>query len=734
MKRRTRLICESLESRVVLSPLFLDGTIGPDTIVVSSVGGLITATINGFPISQSEADVDSIVINAFAGFDQIDIESNFDNPITINGHAGDDLVRVAPTSGNLVLLGTNVADITIDGGADNDRVIIADHHVGVPESYVFDGINFRVGDPLLPSVSAQVERIDLLATSGENLIDVQATTPTTAINIDAGGGNDTFLIASTPAGVLSAIQGNVTLHGGSGDDILNMADVNNLAPAVYSFNSLIITATGAAPIQHSAIEDYVVQTGQGNNTINVESTPIGAYLGVFGGAGADTFNVTPAFKNLDFLGSVLEIDGGNGIDQIVADDSANALATRDYRFRSHSISFRPSLLDIVLSDTEHVHFLASNAPNFTRIILDTFDSNLTYDAGGGGDNTVVEFDTAGAAVANTLLVDGGSGDDEVRLDDHLNPFTDSYSITDTLITRSALAGITYFDNESIVVECGMAKNLIDVHTALPATTRILAGGGDDQIIVRKNHQDHPLELDGGPGIDDLTVDGALGSGPILSTNVLLIGPSQDLGDVTLGGLQGYVQVSSLTSHISMTSLNVPFLALFDLNRATAVIDYSGPSPINSIDGAITDAYGSGSWTVTVGITSTAARTTPGTGIGFAEATDLFTTFPATFEGIPIDDTTVIVRWTLYGDANLNRQVNINDFAFLAANFNQSPRRWARGDFNYDNVNNITDFARLAANFNQTVTAATPRPAATTASAAGLGLGGGIERIFSAVLI
>lgn len=92
-----------------------------------------------------------------------------------------------------------------------------------------------------------------------------------------------------------------------------------------------------------------------------------------------------------------------------------------------------------------------------------------------------------------------------------------------------------------------------------------------------------------------------------------------------------------------------------------------------------------------------------------EAGELFATFPRTFSGLSIDSTTVLVAYTLLGDANLDRSVNIADFSTLAANLNQ-PNRWNRGDFNYDGVTGIGDFALLASNFNKSLSATPAGPA------------------------
>jgi hypothetical protein len=66
------------------------------------------------------------------------------------------------------------------------------------------------------------------------------------------------------------------------------------------------------------------------------------------------------------------------------------------------------------------------------------------------------------------------------------------------------------------------------------------------------------------------------------------------------------------------------------------------------------------------------------------------------------DVDYIVRTILrteYGDANLDRHVDLADFTYLAANFNGTSKGWADGDFSGDGKVDLTDFTLLAANFN-----------------------------------
>ena len=70
-------------------------------------------------------------------------------------------------------------------------------------------------------------------------------------------------------------------------------------------------------------------------------------------------------------------------------------------------------------------------------------------------------------------------------------------------------------------------------------------------------------------------------------------------------------------------------------------------------------------------------------------------------GYADDGTAVTVMATLYGDADLDGGVSINDFNALAANFGQSSgRAWTQGDFDYDGGVSINDFNLLAGGFGQ----------------------------------
>ncbi len=138
-------------------------------------------------------------------------------------------------------------------------------------------------------------------------------------------------------------------------------------------------------------------------------------------------------------------------------------------------------------------------------------------------------------------------------------------------------------------------------------------------------------------------------------------------------------------------------ARLDVKNNSVAVDYNpGNSPLTTIRSQLASGYAGGAWNGSGIISSNANSTTHG--VGYGEATAVFTSFPATFAGGQVDDTTVLMRYTRYGDANLDGQVNLADFNRLASNFGSTNAVWTQGDFNYDSNVNLADFNRLASNF------------------------------------
>ena len=132
------------------------------------------------------------------------------------------------------------------------------------------------------------------------------------------------------------------------------------------------------------------------------------------------------------------------------------------------------------------------------------------------------------------------------------------------------------------------------------------------------------------------------------------------------------------------------------------------TPLSSVQGYLATGFGNGSWNGN-GLTSSIAQAIAGnagitqkTAIGYATAASVNLT---SFDGLAVNPTDVLVRYTYGGDANLDGTVNALDFNALATNFGQAGHALlVQGDFNYDGHVNSSDFVLLSKNFGVTLPA------------------------------
>ena len=121
----------------------------------------------------------------------------------------------------------------------------------------------------------------------------------------------------------------------------------------------------------------------------------------------------------------------------------------------------------------------------------------------------------------------------------------------------------------------------------------------------------------------------------------------------------------------------------------------------------------GYWNGSTGIISTAAAndTTRLTTLGYR-------TGGTAFDGLNTTSNDVLVKYTYYGDANLDGTVNGADYQQIDNGFGSHLTGWQNGDFNYDGVVDGSDFSLIDNTFNQ-VNASGATALAITAGSADL---------------
>jgi autotransporter-associated beta strand protein len=187
----------------------------------------------------------------------------------------------------------------------------------------------------------------------------------------------------------------------------------------------------------------------------------------------------------------------------------------------------------------------------------------------------------------------------------------------------------------------------------------------------------------------------------LGTLLVNAGTTKIISKASIGNSAGTTHVGTLTVAASG--------ATFDITNNYVIVDNT---PVGTIGGQIQTAYANGAWTGTGITSSSAAAVAANAGnlhkmaVGYAVANQVndFNANPGfTFGGIAPSPTSVLIAYTLSGDANLDGVVNTSDFMALSQNFGGTTKVWVQGDFNYDGKVNALDFNSIASNFGATAT-------------------------------
>ena len=63
-----------------------------------------------------------------------------------------------------------------------------------------------------------------------------------------------------------------------------------------------------------------------------------------------------------------------------------------------------------------------------------------------------------------------------------------------------------------------------------------------------------------------------------------------------------------------------------------------------------------------------------------------------------------VAYTIYGDANLDGKVDVNDLTIVLSHFGKTSMTWSQGDFNYDGKVDVNDITIMLTHFGQSLSA------------------------------
>jgi autotransporter-associated beta strand protein len=195
----------------------------------------------------------------------------------------------------------------------------------------------------------------------------------------------------------------------------------------------------------------------------------------------------------------------------------------------------------------------------------------------------------------------------------------------------------------------------------------------------------------GSGSATLSTVNSYTGGTNVTNGTLVVGANGALPAnqaVTLTG--GTMQLAPNTGGETVSSLSITGGSTLDLTNNHIVIDYGNPANQATVDstvegyiisGAIFSSLSNGSY-----------------GVGWADGND------ASEAGIVAPDS-VLIAYTLYGDADLDGAVTGNDFTILASNLGKVVSGWDKGDFDYDGTVTGNDFTALVSNLGKSASGA-----------------------------
>jgi autotransporter-associated beta strand protein len=206
------------------------------------------------------------------------------------------------------------------------------------------------------------------------------------------------------------------------------------------------------------------------------------------------------------------------------------------------------------------------------------------------------------------------------------------------------------------------------------------------------------------------------SGPTgVFDGTLALDASQTPSALNIGSGATVVVTSGGNKVLRTANLKMVDGSALDLTDEDAILDYTGASLLTSTRSRIISGYNNGLWNG-AGIRSSSAPTSTGpkAGLGYGEASVVLGPSGGNFSSNSVDGTTVLIRYTALGDANLNGLVDSVDFGFLTANFGKaSDALWTEGDFDYNGKVNTLDFNELSGNFGMNLPAPLPSPSLGT---------------------
>jgi GH25 family lysozyme M1 (1,4-beta-N-acetylmuramidase) len=343
------------------------------------------------------------------------------------------------------------------------------------------------------------------------------------------------------------------------------------------------------------------------------------------------------------------------------------------------------------------------APGGTWSIADNGTYTVSQNAGQVSDTAgnARAAGTIGSFVANVPFAwQTPAGLLTVEYDTSGTPIALGTSGANVTATRGGTT-LTFSGTTVLFVRGTAGADTLNLNGTLAAPLTFDLGGGGNVLNVNAAGVQFETDLaNGAPGLT-VNVGGAAtfaSSQHLASLNVIGSG----VAAVARGG----------NKMVVLDSLSIGGNGKVDLADNEMIVNSMSLADISAL---VKTGYAGGAWNGAGGIVSSVAAVNEGTGVGFAPA--LAVASPGvTIDGEPVGPSSVLVRYTLKADANLDRVVDFNDMVALGQNYQTAGRYFFDGDFNQDGAVDFADLVLMAQQYNTSLPAAAAAAASAVAAA------------------
>jgi hypothetical protein len=302
--------------------------------------------------------------------------------------------------------------------------------------------------------------------------------------------DDAFIVPTNQVQNFYVTDGALTVFG---DQLANKDD--SISIDTSSSGGVQVTLNGeTAQFEPGAIRSVRINTGDGNNTVNISSTPTGIPITVNLGNGTDTVNVGDGFNRLIQQGLVT-INGQNGHATLNVNDQGTQTSETYTIWRNLVGRTSGGLALIYYYHIQNLNVNAGAATETINVQSTSADTTTAINLGNGTDTVNVGdgFDTLNQQ--GVMTINGQNGTAYLNVTDQATRDSETYTITNNMVSRTSvglnpiffphgLAPIYYYHIQYVNVYAGAATETINVQSTSAGTaTAINLGNGTDTVNV-----------------------------------------------------------------------------------------------------------------------------------------------------------------------------------------------------------------------------------------------------------